>query len=106
MSYSVNFKCAPGHTHLHGVDDNSKGWIVPLAAALFASSSGSLSTAMDGADAEHAEDYHDDQEPHAHHDDDSGSPGNNCRREELGNFRERAVWALGAWLLRIAVRVK
>lgn len=61
---------------------------------------------MDGADAEHAKDYHDDQEAHAHHDDDSSSPGNHCMRKEFGQFRECAVWALGTWLLRTAVRVK
>lgn len=72
--------------HLHGVDDDGEGRVVPEHVALFASSAGGprLSSPRDllphsppvqGVDAQDAEDHHECQKAHTHHDDDGGSTG-------------------------------
>ncbi len=70
------------HSYLHWVHDDGEGGIVPLAAAFFASASCSFTTAMDGTDAKDTKNHHDNQETHAHHDDDSRGSWNNCTHEE------------------------
>lgn len=58
--------------YLHRVDDDGESGVVPLAAALLRAAPGTFATSMDRANSEHAEDHHDHQETHAHHDDDGG----------------------------------
>ncbi len=70
------------HSYLHWVHDDGEGRIVPLAAAFFASASCSFTTAMDGTDAKDTKNHHDNQETHAHHNDDSRGSWNNCTHEE------------------------
>lgn len=64
--------------YLHGVDDDGEGRVVPLAVALLGSGPRSVTTAMDGADSEHTQDHHDNQEAHTHHDDDGGCSWHHC----------------------------
>lgn len=62
--------------YLHRVDNDGESRVVPLAAALLRSGPGTFTTSMDGADSEHAQDHHDHQETHTHHDDDGGRSRN------------------------------
>lgn len=65
-------------SYLHRVYNNGEGRVIPLVTALFASTSCSFTTSVDGTDAEDAKNHHDNQKAHTHHDDDSCSSGNNC----------------------------
>lgn len=66
--------------YLHRVDDDGESGVVPLAAALLRAAPGTFTTSMDRANSEHAEDYHDHQETHAHHDDDGGCSRHHWRK--------------------------
>lgn len=69
-------------SYLHWVHNDGEGRIIPLVATLFASTSCSFTTAVDGANAENSKNHHDNQETHTHHDDDSGSSWNHYRHED------------------------
>lgn len=58
--------------YLHRVYDDGEGRVVPLAAPILRAAPRTFTATMNGANAEHAEDHHDNQETHAHHYDDCG----------------------------------
>lgn len=68
--------------YLHRVDDDGEGRVVPLAAALLRSTPGTFTTAMDGANSEHTEDHHDNQETHTHHYDNGGCSWHHCKKKQ------------------------
>lgn len=57
--------------YLHWVYYDCEGRVVPLAAPFLGATPRTFTAAMNGANAEHAKDHHDDQETHTHHYDDS-----------------------------------
>lgn len=85
--------------YLHRVDNDGESRVVPLAAALLRSGPGTFTTSMDGADSEHAQDHHDHQETHTHHDDDGGRSRNHWEQRAVQK-ENRCEWRFSlSWML-------
>ena len=61
--------------YLHGVDCDGESRVVPVHLVLLAVLLVAHGALVSGADAEHPQDDHEDQEAHTHHDDHGGSAG-------------------------------
>lgn len=79
VKYFISFCIFFFFFYLHGVNCDGEGRVVPVHLVLLAALLVSHGALVCSSDAEHAQDYHEHQEAHTHHNDNGGSAGNHCR---------------------------